>query len=141
MRCFFDTSVLVPVFVPGHEHHDRSIAAFSRAEPGTSSCAAHSLAELYATVTRLPGVYRMSAEQAFVCLGAIEQRLTIVALNPNDYRLTIREAASAGIVGGALYDALLGACAMKASVDVLYTWNVRHFSRFSTRWSKLVRTP
>lgn len=141
MKRFFETSVLVPVFVPGHEHHDRSIAVFSVAEPTTCSGAAHSLAEVYATVTRLPGKYRMSPEQAILCIEAIEQRLTIVTLSAGDYCSALREAASADIVGGTVYDALLGACAIKAGAEILYTWNVRHFGNPRLRWSKLARTP
>ena len=48
MRLFFDTSVLV------HEHHERSIAAFSTPNRSAVYCAAHGLTEVYATLTRLP---------------------------------------------------------------------------------------
>ncbi len=54
MRSFFDTSALVPVFMDEHPHHEPSLARFLRAEKKTASCAAHSLAEVYSTLTR-PG--------------------------------------------------------------------------------------
>jgi predicted nucleic acid-binding protein len=36
------------------------------------------------------------------------------------------------VAGGAIYDALLAGCALKAKAEILYTWNVRHFQRFTT---------
>ena len=35
-----------------------------------------------------------------------------------------------GIVGGAIYDALLAACALKAKAETLFTWNLRHYGQF-----------
>lgn len=141
MKYFFDTSVLIPVFLSDHEYHDRSFAAFAAADRRSACCAAHSLAEVYATVTRLPGKYRLSGEQAVLFLEAIEERLTIVSLEGDEYLRTIRRAAVEGIVGGALYDYLLAACALKASAEVLYTWNLRDFKRLGADLSKRLRTP
>jgi predicted nucleic acid-binding protein len=141
VKCFFDTSVLVPVFVPGHEHHERSITAFAAANRSSGSSAAHCLAELYATLTGLPGRYRASPEQAMQCLETVEERLTVVVLEVQEYRAAIREAAAAGIIGGTTYDALVGACAVKARADVLYTWNIRDFRRLVPAVAAIVSTP
>lgn len=141
MRLFFDTSVLVPVFVPGHEHHERSFAAFSAANRSGGYCAAHCLAEVYATLTRLPGKYRVAPEQAILCLETVEDRLNVVALEAAEYVSTIRDAAGMGIEGGTVYDALLGTCAVKARADILYTWNTRDFQRLGASVSRRVRTP
>jgi predicted nucleic acid-binding protein len=141
VRSFFDTSVLVPVFIPGHEHHERSLAAFSAVDLRSGYCAAYCLAEVYATLTRLPGKYRAAPEQAILCLETIEERLSVLALEVAEYVSAIREAAGIGIQGGALYDALLGACAVKAKADILYTWNTRDFQCLGANVSKRVRTP
>lgn len=141
MKYFFDTSVLIPVFLSDHEHHERSFAAFTGADRRSACCAAHSLAEVYATVTRLPGKHRLSSEQAVLFLEAIEERLAIVALDSDEYLRAIRKAAVEGIVGGALYDYLLAACAVKAGAEVLYTWNLRDFKRLGADVAKRVRTP
>jgi predicted nucleic acid-binding protein len=66
LRALFDTSVLVPVFLEDHEHHERSRRAFLDAERRSDCCAAHSLAEVYATMTRLPGRHRLSGEQVLL---------------------------------------------------------------------------
>ena len=64
MKGFFDTSALVPVFYGDHVHHKPSLARFIQFDRTTGCCAAHSLAEVYSTLTRMPGKHRISAEQA-----------------------------------------------------------------------------
>ena len=75
------------------------------------------------------------------CLETVEERLTVVVLEVQEYRAAIREAAAAGIIGGTTYDALVGACAVKARADVLYTWNIRDFRRLVPAVAAIVSTP
>jgi predicted nucleic acid-binding protein len=102
---FFDTSVLVPVFLEDHEHHERSFKAFANAYRRHDYCAAHSLAEVYSTMTRLPGRHRLSGDQVLLFLDDIREHLTLIALTGDEYHATINEAAGAGVVGGTIYDA------------------------------------
>jgi hypothetical protein len=44
-------------------------------------------------------------------------------------------------VGGAIYDALLAHCALKAKADTIFTWNIDHFRRVGPEVAKRVRTP
>lgn len=141
MKFFVDTSVLVAVFIPGHVHHQRSFTLFSTADQKSAVCALHSLAEVYATTTRLPLRYRASAQQALTFLESIEERFSLMSLDTVEYRRCIREAAARGVVGGTLYDALIASCALKASVDRIYTWNVAHFVRLSDEVAKKVQIP
>jgi len=141
VRSFFDTSVLVPVFAPGHEHHERSLSVFSAADRNSGYCGAHSLAEVYSSLTRLPGKYRAAPEQALMCLDTIGERLNLIALEVAEYISAIRDLAGLGVEGGAVYDALLGACAIKAKADILYTWNTRDFQRLGSTVSRRLRTP
>jgi predicted nucleic acid-binding protein len=141
VKSFFDTSVLVAAFLEDHEHHERSFSLFASADRKTGSCGAHSLAELYATLTRLPGKFRLSADQALLFLDSVCERLEVVSLDAREYQLAIREAATAGVVGGTIYDALLARCALKAHVVKVYTWNVAHFQRLGTEIAGKVRTP
>ena len=141
MKCFFDTSVLVPAILEQHQHHEQSLLAFSKASLQSGFCAAHNLAEVYVTLTRYPGKLRLSAEQALLALEEIERRLTCVALEVQEYRAAIRNMAMNGVIGGALYDGLIAACALKAKADVLYTWNTGDFLRLGAEVAKIVRTP
>ena len=141
MRWFFDTSVLVPALLPDHVHHTRSFAAFAAVSSKNAACAAHSLAEVYATLTRYPGKQRLSAEAAALLLQEIEQRFSLVWIDGDEYVAAIHSIAKTGIVGGAVYDRLIAACALKANADVLFTWNVDHFKRLGVEVARRVRTP
>jgi predicted nucleic acid-binding protein len=141
VKWFFDTSVLIPVFMEDHEHHEASLAAFVAADKKQACCAAHSLAELCSALTRLPGKHRLSGEQVLLFLEAIEEHLTVIALESREYSSAIRQAAAEGIVGGMLYDALLARCAWKAGAEVIYTWNLQHFRRLGPGVASRVKTP
>ena len=141
MKYFFDTSVLVPVFVDEHPHHEASLAAFLRADKKHASCGAHSLAEVYSTVTRIPGKHRASATEAMLFLTNMAERLTFVTLDAEEYWTAIANAAESGVVGGTIYDALLAQCALKAKADIIYTWNIGHFQQLGGEVARRVRTP
>lgn len=49
--------------------------------------------------------------------------------------------AAAGVIGGAVYDALIARCALKAGADIIYTWNLSHFTRLGPEIARRVRTP
>lgn len=122
-------------------HHEASLRAFLEADKKEGCCGAHSLAEFYATATRLPGSLRLSGEQVMLFLENILERLTVITLTADEYYDTLKEAASAGVVGGTTYDALLGRCAMKGEAESIYTWNLKHFQQFSPEIVRRLRTP
>ena len=141
MKRFLDTSVLVPVFYGDHQHHDASLALFVSCDQTSSCCGAHSLAEVFATLTRLPGKYRVSAEQALLFVGSIRDRLSIVALESEDYIDTLEVSAALGIVGGSIYDAILARCALKVQAETIYTWNIRHYAQCGQEVLARLQTP
>lgn len=114
---------------------------FSRAEKKHASCAAQSLAEVYATLTRLPGRDRASASEATLFLESMDERLTFISLDTEEYWRAIMHSAESGIVGGTIYDALLAHCALKARAETIFTWNIDHFRRVGPEVAKRVRTP
>jgi len=65
VKASLDTSVLVATFYADHEHHAPSIDLFLRFGKNTACCAAHSLAEVYAILTGMPGSRRVSGNEAF----------------------------------------------------------------------------
>jgi predicted nucleic acid-binding protein len=138
---FFDTSVLVPVFYGNHVHHRASLDLFVQYEKATGCCAAHTLVEVFSTLTRMPGKHRISAEQAMLFIGSIRERLSIAALTGEEYLQALEASAARGIVGGGIYDALLAQCALKVQAATIYTWNVRHYSLCGDEVVKRLRTP
>lgn len=102
LRYFFDTTVLVAGVLEEHEHHEPSFSMLSTASRTSAFCAAHKVAEVYATLTRYPGKQRLSVEQALLALTAIESRFTIVALETREYLAAIRRFATIGITGGTI---------------------------------------
>ncbi|MGA8431631.1 MAG: PIN domain-containing protein [Candidatus Sulfotelmatobacter sp.] len=141
MKWFFDSSVLVPALLPDHVHHARSFAVFALANPKNAGCAAHTLAEVYSTLTKYPGKERISSEYAALLVQQIEERLTLAWLDGDEYCAVIRRMATMGIVGGGVYDGLIAACASKAGTRHLYTWNARHFDMLGPETQKIVTMP
>ena len=109
MKAFLDTSVLIPVFYGDHTHHAASLEVFVQCDTD-GCCGAHSLAEVYSVLTRMPGKHRVSCEQAMLFVGNIRERLKVIALDGDEYADMLEKAADARIVGGAIYDAILAAC-------------------------------
>lgn len=139
MKYFFDTSVLVAAFQEDHEHHEPSFAAFLKADPSRACCAGHGLAEVFSALTRMPGKNRVSGDQAMLFLQNVRERLSVVTLTGDEYFAAFTEATSAGIVGGAVYDALLAHSALKSGATTIYTWNVRHFQRLGPEVARRVK--
>jgi len=141
MKAFLDTSVLVPVFYGDHPHHTASLAVFTQLGKAEASCGAHSLAEVYSTLTRMPGKFRVGGEQVMLFIENIRERLTVVSLSANEYAETLKRFAALGIAGGAIYDALLAGCALKVKAETLFTWNLRHYGQFGQEITTRLRTP
>ena len=141
MKGFFDSSVLVPVFYGDHVRHKASLDLFIHFDKSTGCCGAHSLAEVYSTLTRMPGKHRISGEQAMLFVGSIRERLAIVALDGDEYANALESSAALGIVGGGIYDAMLAHCAIKAKAEAIYTWNVRHYGLCGPEVIARLRTP
>jgi predicted nucleic acid-binding protein len=141
MKAFLDTNVLVAVFYGDHARHDASLDVFTRFEKKDVGCGAHSLVEVYASLTRMPGKHRISSEQAMLFITSVRERLTIIGLTPDEYVKMLQSFAALGIVGGAIYDALLAACALKAGAEKLFTWNTRHYVQFGPAVTALLQTP
>jgi predicted nucleic acid-binding protein len=138
---FLDTSVLVAAFLTEHNHHAASRSALRQCGPETAACAGHTLAEFYATMTRLPAPHSASPDQTLLFMENIEQHLAIVSFTSEEYRAAIRSAAAAGIAGGTFYDYLIARCALKAEAEIICTWNIKHYQLFGTEVAARLRMP
>jgi predicted nucleic acid-binding protein len=141
MKGFLDTSVLVAVFYGDHVHHQLSLARFVQFDKSTGCCGAQSLVEVFSTLTRMPGKHRISGAQAMLFIGNICERLSLVALNGDEYARALEAAASFGVVGGGIYDAILAHCALKAEAETIFTWNTRHYAQCGPEVGRRLRTP
>jgi predicted nucleic acid-binding protein len=127
IAAFLDTSVLIAASDAADPRHQSSRSLLAAATPATAACAAHTLAEVYAVLSRLPGGKKVRPEIAGLLVEQIAARLTVVPLSAEDYTATLRETSRMGLSGGIVFDALLLACARKVSAERIYTWNLRHF--------------
>lgn len=143
MRLLFDTSALVAALVAAHPAHRAAWGWLERALAGEHRplAAAHTLAELYAVLTRLPLRPPLGPSAA---LRLVEENLApfaVVALGPEGYRAALRRLAGLGLPGGAVYDALIAQAALEAGAEVLLTLNPAHFRRLGEDVAALVRVP
>ena len=141
MKAFLDTSVLVATFYGKHEHHDASLALLVRLTKKTGCTAAHCMAEVYSVLGGMPGKDRVTPDEALLFLADVRERLAIITLSEADYVHVLAKAGASGLVGGGICDGLLSRCALKANADVLYTWNVKHFTRLGPDVAAIVRRP
>jgi predicted nucleic acid-binding protein len=141
VKAFLDTSVLVATFYAHHQFHQPSIDLFLRFKKNDISCGAHSLAEVYSSITGRSGRERVSPDEAMLFLGDVRERLTVVSLDDQEYFRALQASAALGIAGGAIYDALLAHCALKAKARTIYTWNTKDFMRLGAEIAGRVQAP
>jgi predicted nucleic acid-binding protein len=127
-----DTSCLVAAVCGWHRHHDATRKEIDRRASARDKLvlAAHSLAETFSVLTRLPEPHRLRPDDALTLIEANWGKTQLIALAGAEYRATLRRCRDVGIGGGAVYDALIAACARKARVRTLVTWDLEGFERF-----------
>lgn len=109
-----DTSVVVAAFASWHEGHSAAAAALARKPrvPG------HVLVEAYSVLTRLPPPHRAPADLAATFLAERFPAPPLV-LPARAHRDLVLTSARTGLVGGAIYDALIAATARRAGATLL----------------------
>jgi predicted nucleic acid-binding protein len=135
MKVFLDTSVLISAVVKQHVAHERAFAVLERihGQKDEGIISAHSLAEMYAVLTKLPPPYRHTSEQALLSIEEnVLKHFKTIHLVGSEYAALLREAAAFKIQGGTIYDALLLKSATKAGVVAIYTLNLKHFQAIAS---------
>jgi predicted nucleic acid-binding protein len=112
-----DTSVVVAALASWHDAHAQARAVL-RDQP--VRLIGHVAFETTSTLSRMPHGSRLSAA---VVMEALERRFPEpwLALNGADLKQALRRVVDAGIRGGALYDALIGATAAHAGARIVTT--------------------
>lgn len=130
--------------VSSHPQHETARFRVQQAQKGadTGIIAAHSLAEVYSILTRLPVQPRISPLAAHQLiqhniLGTFE----IVTLTDVDYISLLNHLRAEGIAGGATYDALLLHAAWTSNVDQILTLNEKDFRRVYPILADKIATP
>ena len=109
-----DTSVAVALLLQGSEYH---FAALDAVAGHTVGIAGHAVIETCSVLSRLPGVNRLEASTAWRLVQ--ESFVTRRWLTPSEQEVAINRACAAGVSGGALYDALVGAAAAAAGLPLI----------------------
>jgi predicted nucleic acid-binding protein len=132
MKILFDTSVLVAAIVEPHPMHSHAFPWLVRAKSKEidMAVAAHTLAELYAVLTTLPVIPRITPGAARRLIHEnVETTAKIVSLSSQDYVSAIKNLSDSGLSGGIIYDALIIRAAQKVNVDKILTLNANDFKR------------
>lgn len=143
MKILFDTSILVAALLEDHPRYLDSLPWLQRAiaEEIQGVVSTHTLAELYAILTRLPRTPRISPTVAQRLINENLQRFEKVFLGAEDYEATITRMVGLNLPGGGIYDALIAQAALKSNVDKLLTLNPNDFVRLGEDIASLVQTP
>ncbi len=108
-----DTSVGVPALSELHDAHE---VAFDAVREHRAGIAGHAMFETYAVLTRLPNL-RVSPAQA---LALLDRTFTHrVVLSERAASRALQTLASKAVIGGAIYDGLVGASAVEADLPLL----------------------
>lgn len=141
MKAFLDTSVLVAAARESDLRHEASHKLLMRSNPQEAACAAHTLAELYASLTGMRPPNRFLPEQAMLILDNVKANLHCVALTVEEVFQVVERTAELRLPGGIVYDALLLGCARKINAQRIYTWNEKHFRLVAPDLADRILTP
>jgi predicted nucleic acid-binding protein len=144
VKVFFDTSVLVAASEQGHPHYGQAWPALrrvtTRKDQGFMSV--HSIAEMYAALTRLPVQPRIHpAEAARIIADNILPHFEMVPVGKKDYTEALRLVSDGGWGGAKIYDALLIGCAAKSGADRIYTFNLADFRQLAPNLEEKICAP
>jgi len=131
---FFDTTVLAAASEQSHPHSSQARPALLRVAAGQDKgfIGLHSIAEVYAALTRLPVQPRIHpVEAARIITDNILAHFEVVSLNKEDYLQALNVMASGGWIGAKIYDALLVLCAERCAIERIYTFNLGDFKQLA----------
>lgn len=92
---------------------------------------AHTIAELYAVLTGVPGQQRAPAALAprLIRENVLDKVQSVISITPSDYRTIIADLGDRGLLGGIVYDALIAFAAQKIDANAIVTLNGGDFRR------------
>lgn len=134
MNVFFDTTVLIAASEQSHPHYTRARPALLRVAAGKDRgfIGVHSIAEVYAGLTRLPVQPRIHPTEATrIITENILPHFEVIPIGKKDYLDAVNAMGNGGWVGAKIYDALLLICAVKSGAERIYTFNLADFRQLA----------
>jgi predicted nucleic acid-binding protein len=143
VKLFFDTSTLVAAILSDHPSHQPCLYWLQKvtSDEATGYVTNHTLAELYAVLTRLPLPKSLNASTARYAIVTNLAKFQIVALTTEDYNAILDIVTAQNILGGGIYDVLIARAALNAKADLLLTLNPKHFVRIGADVQAIVKVP
>jgi predicted nucleic acid-binding protein len=144
MNVFCDTSVLVAASLETHVHYAAARVVLDRVLNGVDvGCAsAHSLAETFSVLSRMPTVPKLTPQDALAILERnIVPHFQLIALSPSDYPMVIRKLAVTGMGGGRIHDLLHLEAARKHLPERIYTLNEAEWKALAPDLRSLIAAP
>jgi predicted nucleic acid-binding protein len=131
MKVLMDTSSFVAVVLPWHAQHATCVAWLEAAKQRAIELviSVHTIAELYAVLTRMPSRPRITGDTAVQFIADILTAARPVSLSARDYQDLIALLAQSGLIGGVIYDGVIAKAAANEGVDYLLTLNKPDFER------------
>jgi predicted nucleic acid-binding protein len=131
---FFDTTILVAASELSHPHYAQARPALLRVAAGQDRgfMGLHSIAEVFAALTRLPvqpRIHPVEAER--IVTHNILPHFEVVSLSKEDYLEAMNTMSNGGWSGARIYDALLLRCAARCAVERIYTFNLGDFRQLA----------
>jgi predicted nucleic acid-binding protein len=134
MDIFFDTTVLVAASALSHPHYAQAFPALRRVATGRDKgfISTHSIAEVYAALTRMPVEPRLHPVEAVrIIRENLLRHFEAVPVGKKDYLDALDMVQRGGWSGAKIYDALLMSCAAKSGAGRIYTFNLADFKLLS----------
>ncbi|MEO1633593.1 MAG: PIN domain-containing protein [Cyanobacteria bacterium J06631_9] len=140
MKVLYDTSVLVAALLVEHSNHDKALPLLELAKRGDAEgyLSTHSLAELYAVMTRLPEPLKVLPDEAKALIEDLLTYLKPVPLEADDYQKAIARLMTLKMIGGVVFDAIIAQAALKAGVTRLITLNAKDFVRLGDEIAEML---
>ena len=102
----------------------------------------HSIAEVYAALTRLPVQPRIQpAEAARIITDNVLPHFEMVPVGKKDYTEARKLVGDGGWSGAKIYDALLIGCAERRGAERIYTFNLVDFRQLAPNLADKICTP
>ncbi|MBM7517410.1 PIN domain-containing protein [Nocardioides nitrophenolicus] len=113
MTAACDTSLLVPTLNPRHPAHAEALEVW----PELTAVPTHVLLETYSVLTRVQLAYQMAGRDVLRALDGLG--LEVIGLPESRQAELVADCAAADVVGGAVYDGLVGLTARHHDVTLI----------------------